>query len=85
MGGIDVSETFLVKIHMYTVWTFENELLNFYHFLQDARSDAEEHIYSKLNLKISEFIELGMSFFPYYNLLIFVCLSCEMCIHYVMK
>lgn len=27
--------------------------------VQDARSDAEEHIYNKLNLKISEFIELG--------------------------
>ncbi|XP_078310436.1 exocyst complex component 6B-like isoform X2 [Crassostrea virginica] len=26
---------------------------------KDARSDAEEHIYSKLNLKISEFIELA--------------------------
>lgn len=68
LNSITVLITIYTPFLKYTCTLYEtlrDELLIFYHFFQDARSDAEEHIYSKLNLKISEFIELGMSFFLY--------------------
>ena len=35
------------------------ELQYYLPYLQDARSEAEDYIYRKLNQKIDEFLELG--------------------------